>query len=128
MTSNRMNSSRKIALVTGILFVITYVTSIPPVLFLYVPLLGDPRYIVGAGADNGAAGLRWFGQSMFLLTSPGDTTVVLDPFNDIGYPVPPPLDTVQQQEAARMIRRALASQQAVVDGTIWQELDDAEGH
>lgn len=53
MTSNRMNSSRKIALVTGVLFVITYVTSIPPVLLLYVPLLGDPRYIVGAGADNG---------------------------------------------------------------------------
>lgn|GEM_PF-3068401 len=53
MTSNRMNSSRKIALVTGVLFVITYVTSIPPVLFLYAPLLRDPRYIVGAGADNG---------------------------------------------------------------------------
>src|SRR5689334_23230895 len=44
---------RTIALVTGVLFVITYVTSIPPVLFLYVPVLNDPRYIVGAGADNG---------------------------------------------------------------------------
>lgn len=48
---------------------------------------------VDAGADNGAVGLRWFGQAMFLLTSPGGTTVLLDPFNDIGYTVPPPLDT-----------------------------------
>jgi L-ascorbate metabolism protein UlaG (beta-lactamase superfamily) len=30
---------------------------------------------------------------MFLLTSPGGTTLLLDPFNDIGYTVPPPLDT-----------------------------------
>jgi len=36
------------------LFLITYITSIPPVLFLYGPLLDDPRYIVGGGAaDNG---------------------------------------------------------------------------
>lgn len=48
---------------------------------------------VDAGADNGAAGLRWFGQSMFLLTSPGGTTVLLDPFGEIGYTVPPPLNT-----------------------------------
>jgi len=48
---------------------------------------------VDAGTDNGAVGLRWFGQSMFLLTSPAGITVLLDPFNDIGYTVPPPLDT-----------------------------------
>jgi L-ascorbate metabolism protein UlaG (beta-lactamase superfamily) len=48
---------------------------------------------VDAGSDNGAVGLRWFGQSMFLLTSPGGTTVLIDPFVDIGYLVPPPLDT-----------------------------------
>ncbi len=47
---------QKIARVTGVLFVITYITSIPPVLFLYGPLLDDPRYIVGGGAaDNGAS-------------------------------------------------------------------------
>jgi hypothetical protein len=33
------------------LFVITYITAIPAALFLYVPVLDDPRYIVGAGAD-----------------------------------------------------------------------------
>jgi len=38
------------------LFVITYLASIPPVLFLYGPLLDDPRYILGGGAaDNGLA-------------------------------------------------------------------------
>ena len=45
-----------IARVTGVLFLITYITSIPPVLFLYGPLLDDPRYILGGGAaDNGAS-------------------------------------------------------------------------
>jgi hypothetical protein len=51
-----MNHPQKIARVTGILFVITFIASIPPVLFLYGPLLDDPRYIVGGGAaDNGAS-------------------------------------------------------------------------
>ncbi len=50
-----MNPQR-IARVTGVLFVITYIASIPPALFLYGPLLDDPRYIVGGGgADNGLA-------------------------------------------------------------------------
>lgn len=48
---------------------------------------------VTAGADNAAVALQWFGQAMFLLTSPGGTTVLLDPFNDIGYTVPAPLNT-----------------------------------
>jgi hypothetical protein len=47
-----LSSHRKIALVTGVLFVITFITSIPPFVFLYVPVVDDPRYIVGAGADN----------------------------------------------------------------------------
>ena len=47
---------QKIARLTGVLFVITYLASIPPVLFLYGPLLDDPRYILGGGAaDNGLA-------------------------------------------------------------------------
>ena len=47
-----MDSARKIALVTGVLFVITFITAIPPFVYLYVPVVDDPRYIVGAGADN----------------------------------------------------------------------------
>ncbi len=50
-----MSSHRKIALVTGVLFVITFITSIPPFVFLYVPVVDDPRYIVGGGADTRVA-------------------------------------------------------------------------
>ena len=43
---------QKIARVTGVLFLITYITSIPAAFVFYAPVLGDPRYIVGAGADT----------------------------------------------------------------------------
>jgi len=47
-----MHSTRKIALVTGILFIVTFITSIPAQLLLYHPLLIDPaKYMAGAGAD-----------------------------------------------------------------------------
>jgi hypothetical protein len=43
-----------LARVTGVLFLITYLTSIPAALVLYVPVLTDPGYIVGdGGADTG---------------------------------------------------------------------------
>jgi hypothetical protein len=47
-----VSSTRKIALVTGVLFVITFITSIPPFVLLYVPVVDDPRYILVGGADN----------------------------------------------------------------------------
>ena len=40
-----------IARVFGVLFLITFITSIPAY-FFYVPVLDDPSYIVGAGADT----------------------------------------------------------------------------
>ncbi len=55
---------QKIARVTGVLFVITFLTSIPAALVLYVPVLNDPNYIVGGGgADNGV----FLGASLELL-------------------------------------------------------------
>jgi Domain of unknown function (DUF4386) len=48
------SSTRKAALITGVFFVITFVTSIPAV-GLYGPLLDDPNYILGAGADTRVA-------------------------------------------------------------------------
>src|SRR5215208_2642693 len=69
---------QKIARVTGILFVITFIASIPPVLFLYGPLLVDPRYILGGGAaDNGAS----FGAllELLLIIANIGTAVVLYP-------------------------------------------------
>ena len=43
---------QNIARVAGLLFVITFLTSIPPALFLYGPVLDEPRYILGGGAAD----------------------------------------------------------------------------
>ena len=43
-----------IARVFGVLYLITFFTGIPAY-FFYVPVLEDPRYIVGAGADTSVA-------------------------------------------------------------------------
>ena len=48
-----MTSTRTIATVTGWLFLITFITSIPAAFVLYPPVLTDPNYIVSAGADMG---------------------------------------------------------------------------
>ena len=45
-------TERRIAFVAGILLLITYLTSIPPFLYHYAPVVDDPSYIVGAGADT----------------------------------------------------------------------------
>jgi hypothetical protein len=67
-----------IARVTGVLFLITFITSIPPALFLYGPVVDDPRYIVAAaGADNGAS-LGAFLELLLIIANMG-TAVVLYP-------------------------------------------------
>jgi hypothetical protein len=69
---------QKIARVTGVLFVITYIASIPPVLFLYGPLLEDPRYIVGGGAADNGASLGALLELILIIANIG-TAVVLYP-------------------------------------------------
>jgi hypothetical protein len=46
-----MDFARKSALATGVLFILTFVTSIPA-LILYGPVLNDAHYILGSGADT----------------------------------------------------------------------------
>ena len=46
-----MDSMRKTALVAGVLYLITFISSIPA-LFLLDPVLSNPNYILGAGADT----------------------------------------------------------------------------
>jgi hypothetical protein len=46
-----MDPIRKTALVAGVLFLITFVTSIPA-LVLYGPVLNDANYVLGAGSDT----------------------------------------------------------------------------
>ena len=48
-----MSSTRTIATVTGVLFLITFITSIPAAFVFYPPVLTDPTYIISGGADMG---------------------------------------------------------------------------
>jgi hypothetical protein len=47
-----LSSHRKIALVTGVFFIITIIPAPIAAFILYAPVLNDPDYIVGAGADT----------------------------------------------------------------------------
>lgn len=51
-TRVRMDSLRKTALVVGVLFVITYLTSIAAKFAFYPPLFERADYVLGAGADT----------------------------------------------------------------------------
>jgi hypothetical protein len=46
-----MDKARKHALATGVLFILTFITSIPA-LILYGPVLNDSHYILGVGTDT----------------------------------------------------------------------------
>ena len=73
-----MNATRKIALVAGVLFIITFITSIPAQLILYHPLLSDPAtYMHGAGADP-AVSLGALLEVILVIANVG-TAVVLYP-------------------------------------------------
>jgi hypothetical protein len=50
-----MDSTRRTSFITGVLFIITFLTSIPAALVLYTPVLDDANFILGAGADGGVA-------------------------------------------------------------------------
>jgi hypothetical protein len=66
-----------LARLTGLLFLITYATSIPPVLWFYVPALSDPAYVLGTGVD---VGLSWGALlELALITANIATAIVLFP-------------------------------------------------
>jgi hypothetical protein len=52
VTNRKMSSTRKIALVAGVLYLITIVASIPAQFVLYGPVLTNPDYIVSSGANT----------------------------------------------------------------------------
>jgi hypothetical protein len=47
-----MDPLRRTALVAGSLYLITFVAGIPPAFFLLDPVLSDPNYVIGSGADT----------------------------------------------------------------------------
>ena len=48
--NNKLDPTRKTSLVAGILYLVTFISSIPAV-FLLAPVLNNPNYIISAGAD-----------------------------------------------------------------------------
>ena len=71
-----MNHPQTIARVFGVLYLITFITAIPA-FFFYVPVLDDPRYIVGGGADTSVS-LGAFLELLLIIANIG-TAVVLWP-------------------------------------------------
>jgi hypothetical protein len=72
-----MDATRRTARVAGVLFIITFLTSIPAALVLYTPVLENVDYILGAGADGGVA-LGAFLEVLLIVANVG-TAVVLFP-------------------------------------------------
>lgn len=54
-TDERTKDSQRLARLTGLFFLLTYATSIPPVLTFYVPALRDPAFILGGSFDFGVS-------------------------------------------------------------------------
>ncbi|MEP6697626.1 MAG: DUF4386 domain-containing protein [Pseudonocardiales bacterium] len=69
-----MDSPRRLALLFGVLYIITFITSIPALL-LYGPVLDHSDYIVGAGAD---ARVEWgaFLEVLLIISNIGTAVVV----------------------------------------------------
>ena len=69
-----MDSTRKTALAVGVLFILTFITSIAGVM-VYGPVLSDPNYITSSGADT-----RVFGgallELLLIVTNIGCATVL----------------------------------------------------
>jgi len=66
-----------IARVTGVLFLITFITAIPA-FFFYVPVLDDPSYIVGAGADTSVS-FGAFLELLLIIANIGTAVVLFPP-------------------------------------------------
>lgn len=50
--STSVRDAQFLGRLTGLMFLVTYATSIPPVLTFYVPALKDPAFILGGGFDT----------------------------------------------------------------------------
>jgi hypothetical protein len=69
-----LTSSRKTALVVGVLFILTFITSIGAVL-AYGTVLTDPKYVTGPGADTGVF-LGAFLELFLIITNIGCAVVL----------------------------------------------------
>jgi hypothetical protein len=72
-----MNHPQQIARVFGVLYLITFFTSIPALFVFFAPVLDDPRYILGPGADTSVAWGAFL--EMILIIAQIGTAVVVFP-------------------------------------------------
>jgi hypothetical protein len=72
-----MNHPQQIARVFGVLYLITFITSIPALFVFFAPVLDDPRYILGPGADTSVAWGAFL--EMILIIAQIGTAVVIYP-------------------------------------------------
>jgi hypothetical protein len=77
-TQESQVNPQTLARATGVLFLITYVTSIPAALSLYVPALTDRGYITGAGAADTSVLLGAFLELLLIIANIG-TALTLFP-------------------------------------------------
>ena len=71
-----MNSTRRTAFVAGVLFIITFVVSIPAALLLYTPVLDNARYIIGAGAADNRIAFGAFLEMILIVANIGSGVVL----------------------------------------------------
>ncbi len=69
-----MDSARRTALAVGVLFILTFITSIAGVI-AYGPVLSDPNYVTGAGADSRVV-LGAFLELLLIITNIGCAVVL----------------------------------------------------
>lgn len=83
--AERDKDSQLLGRLTGLFFLLTYATSIPPVLTLYVPALSDPTFVLGGAPDMG---LTWGAiLEMFLILFNVASAVAIYPVLKRRFPV-----------------------------------------
>ncbi|MGN6102256.1 MAG: DUF4386 domain-containing protein [Devosia sp.] len=83
--AERDKDSQLLGRLTGLFFLLTYATSIPPVLTLYVPALSDPTFVLGGSPD---VGLTWGAiLEMFLILFNVASAVAIYPVLKRRFPV-----------------------------------------
>lgn len=71
---DKATDAQRLGRLTGLFFLLTYATSIPPVLTLYVPALTDPAFVLGGVFD---AGVSWGAILELLLILTNIATAIL---------------------------------------------------
>jgi hypothetical protein len=81
----RQKDAQLLGRLTGLFFLLTYATSIPPVLTLYVPALSDPAFVLGGVFD---AGVTWGAiLELLLIVTNIATAITLYPVLKRRFPV-----------------------------------------